>query len=168
MRPKLSAATGEPVKVDVVGPDRPHFRPHISATPQHQTDRRKHPFLRSTANFRPVQHHTTIRKFLLIPRCRDKDPGRPRATVIFRDILDETHSGHPLHVFDTCLTEFQDLLDTLVATDLCPWWTGRWPPSPGPNSGEWADRPPRSAGDVPAEGFRDIPTRNLQWNKNPR
>src|ERR1022692_635995 len=31
-----------------------------------------------------------------------------------------------------------------------------------------ADGTPRSAGEVPAEGCRDIPTRNLQWNKNPR
>jgi hypothetical protein len=59
------------------GPNRPHCRPHFSATPRNQTDKRQHGFLRNMGNSRPVQHHTTIGQFLLIPRCRDRDPGGP-------------------------------------------------------------------------------------------
>jgi hypothetical protein len=57
--------------------NRTHRRPHYSATPRNQTDKGQHGFLRNMGNSRPVQHHTTIGQFLLIPRCRDRDPGGP-------------------------------------------------------------------------------------------
>jgi len=35
-------------------------------------------FLENKRHAQPYRHHATIRKFLLIPRCRDRDPGGSR------------------------------------------------------------------------------------------
>ena len=32
---------------ELLGPDRPHFRPHISATPRDETDSKQHVFLKT-------------------------------------------------------------------------------------------------------------------------
>jgi hypothetical protein len=72
---------------------RPHCRPHISATPRNQTDKRQHRFLSNTGNSRPDRHTTTMRKFLLILRRWDRDPGGP---PVVPTTLGSSHEFVPL------------------------------------------------------------------------
>jgi hypothetical protein len=61
-------------------PNRPLFRPHISATPRDETGTEQHDSLKTNNHAQRNRHRTAVRKFLSIPRCRDRDPGRPHRT----------------------------------------------------------------------------------------